>query len=299
MRVPTIASPKRLVLSRKGFDSGYGRMPSPILPDGRLLPLPIPSRHDTFKLGDLNAHGLDLAPLLDDLSKGEHSLDTLVHMDPDLDRSPRLRLPGWRPALGQTGTAQSHLSAQGVGPGDVFLFFGWFRQAERSLGRWRFARNAPNLHVIFGWLEIDEVLPIVEQRIECLERRPWIADHPHVANPAHYTDKRNTLYIARQHSAYASGCSGGGVFLQLTPSLQLTAVASKTRSVWSLPSWFYPTEGLSKLSYHSDLSRWTDEGDRCQVKTVAKGQEFVLGLSGRKQSADWLNQLISDHQKLA
>ncbi|CAI8922445.1 hypothetical protein EMIT0158MI4_310005 [Burkholderia ambifaria] len=43
-------------------------------------------------------------------------------------------IPGWRPALGQTGAAQGHLSNNGVGAGDVFLFFGWFRQVEKSRG---------------------------------------------------------------------------------------------------------------------------------------------------------------------
>jgi Nucleotide modification associated domain 3 len=33
----------KLILSRKGFDSAYGGVPSPILPDGTLCPLPIPS----------------------------------------------------------------------------------------------------------------------------------------------------------------------------------------------------------------------------------------------------------------
>jgi hypothetical protein len=32
----------QLVLSRKGFDAGWGGRPSPILPDGRLLSIPIP-----------------------------------------------------------------------------------------------------------------------------------------------------------------------------------------------------------------------------------------------------------------
>ena len=36
----------RVILSRKGFDSQYGGMPSPILPDGTLLSLPIPSKTD-------------------------------------------------------------------------------------------------------------------------------------------------------------------------------------------------------------------------------------------------------------
>ena len=36
----------KVILSRKGFDSQYGKMPSPILPDGTLLSLPIPSKID-------------------------------------------------------------------------------------------------------------------------------------------------------------------------------------------------------------------------------------------------------------
>ena len=32
----------RIILSRKGLDSATGGIPSPILPDGQLLPLPIP-----------------------------------------------------------------------------------------------------------------------------------------------------------------------------------------------------------------------------------------------------------------
>lgn len=33
----------KVVLSRKGVDSQYGKLASPILPDGTLLSLPIPS----------------------------------------------------------------------------------------------------------------------------------------------------------------------------------------------------------------------------------------------------------------
>ena len=33
---------QKISLSRKGFDSGYGKIPSPILADGTLLTMPIP-----------------------------------------------------------------------------------------------------------------------------------------------------------------------------------------------------------------------------------------------------------------
>lgn len=47
----------KVVLSRKGFDSQYGGMPSPILPDETLLSLPIPSKSDDTKFTDLVWNG--------------------------------------------------------------------------------------------------------------------------------------------------------------------------------------------------------------------------------------------------
>lgn len=160
----------KVVFSRKGFDSQYGGMPSPILPDGRLLPLPIPSTRDSATLADLDFADASLDQLLCDLSAGKHGLQTHVHFDPDLGGRHVANLVNWRPALGQTGSAQSHLSRHGIGAGDVFLFFGWFRLTECTGGKWRFAPGAPDLHVLFGWLEIDEVLPVVTQRTEVLRR---------------------------------------------------------------------------------------------------------------------------------
>ncbi|WP_088501318.1 hypothetical protein [Burkholderia ubonensis] len=62
----------KVVFSRKGFDSQYGGMPSPILPDGRLLPLPIPSSHDSATLADLDFSDAALDRILCDLSAGKH-----------------------------------------------------------------------------------------------------------------------------------------------------------------------------------------------------------------------------------
>ncbi|HET6602751.1 MAG TPA: hypothetical protein VFG21_00830 [Xanthomonadaceae bacterium] len=278
--------PTHLILSRKGFDAGYGGMPSPILPDGRLLPLPIPSAHDSFRLRDVHAPGVDLRGLLRDLGRGRHVPATRVHLDPDLDRKPSLRLPGWRPSLGQTGAAQAHLAGQGVGPGAVFLFFGWFREVARQDGRWRWARGAPHLHVLFGWLEVEEVLPIVSERARCLARHPWTADHPHMANPRHYSDARNTLYIAPERSARMPGHPGGGLFRHYHDALRLSCEQGP-RSRWRLPAWFMPKPGRAALSYHADPARWTRHGRHCLLRTVAKGQEFVLDANHRR-TRDWI-----------
>lgn len=289
---PAVRSPRlqRIVLSRKGFDSSYGGIPSPILPDGRLLPLPIPARHDRFTMADLDVGDIDITGLLHDLSRGKHASSTTVHLDPDLNRRPDLRLRGWRPSLGQTGAAQAHLASQGVGVGDMFLFFGWFRQVELHRQRWRFIPRAPHLHVLFGWLEVGDLLAVVSNRKESLERHPWIASHPHVANPNHYVNPRNTLYIAPTRSRFEGKPFGGGVFSRFRHELQLTS-PGQSRTRWSLPEWFFP-DGRTPLSYHRDMGRWARDTKECTLRSVAKGQEFVLRAPEYPEAAGWLEMLV-------
>lgn len=83
-----------------------------------------------------------------------------MHLDPDLQATSVSRQPGWLPSIGQVGAAQQHLAARDVGPGDVFLFFGWFRHAERRGERWAYVQDAPNIHSLFGWLQVGDVLPV-------------------------------------------------------------------------------------------------------------------------------------------
>jgi hypothetical protein len=282
----------RLILSRKGFDSSYGGMPSPILPDGRLVPLPIPARHDSYTLNDLLGLEPQLEKLVSDLSRGRVTINTTVHVDPDLSPRWRPRVNGWRPALGQTGAAQTHLAACGVGADSVFLFFGWFREVESAKGRWRFVPRAPHLHVIFGWLEVAEVLSIVSARAECLARHPWISGHPHVIAPDHYTDARNALYVARKRSRYSTAAEyGGGYFPRYLPSLRLTLPGS-SRSVWSLPSWFMPRADRAPLSYHAQSNRWQKGAEGVTLRSVAKGQEFVLNMTQYPEADGWLRQVV-------
>lgn len=281
----------KLILSRKGFDSGYGGMPSPILPDGRLISLPIPSRNDSNTLADINCPGIDIAKLIWDLSKGRLDQSTQVHLDPDLDRSSHARIEGWRPALGQTSSAQSHLAKCGVGSGDVFLFFGWFREAELHNETWLYAKGAPDLHIMFGWLEIDRVLPIVSQREASLAQFPWIANHPHVACPNWYNNALNTLYVARKHSLFAPDATfGAGRFLRYRPELQLTKPGS-SRSVWTLPKWFAPN-GRTPLTYHPNPAKWTSEGNQVTLQSAAKGQEFVINSNAYPELESWVSSII-------
>ena len=127
--------PSRIILSRKGFDSTsqYGGRPSPILDGGRILSIPIPE--DTKKtikysaLLDPTGQFPNLGSIVEQLTKGKFTADSFAHLDPDLRANAvALRAPGWRPIFGQVDEAQSHLCNQGVGKGDLFLFYGLYRE---------------------------------------------------------------------------------------------------------------------------------------------------------------------------
>ena len=59
--------PRHVVLSRKGFDSGTGCIPSPILSDGTMISLPIPDAAGTVSYGDLSLNGHSFGKLVTDL----------------------------------------------------------------------------------------------------------------------------------------------------------------------------------------------------------------------------------------
>jgi hypothetical protein len=148
----------RVILSRKGFDSASGGMPSPILPGGTLLSLPIPQDRPgsgTSYTSIRDVTGSSLAGIMNQLQIPVPADG--AHLDPDLVRAAVPRDRGWRPLIGQDSQAERHLENQHVGPGDVFLFFGLFRQTVPWDGQLRWAPGAPMLHVLFGYLEIGEV----------------------------------------------------------------------------------------------------------------------------------------------
>ncbi|WP_207551595.1 Nmad3 family putative nucleotide modification protein [Solilutibacter tolerans] len=201
-------------------------------------------------------------------------------------------IPGWRPSLGQTGSAQSHLAKSEVGAGDTFLFFGWFRRVEEVAGKYRYIKSEPQLHVIFGWLEVDEVLSVVSDRQGSLDRHPWVSAHPHVLSPEHYDDPKNTIYVGKSRSELGSSLEpGGGYLRRFDPMLQLTA-PGKTRSIWSLPEWFHPGNGRTPMSYHASEDRWTRDQHRVLLRSVAKGQEFVVDGAEYPEMSEWASAII-------
>ncbi len=131
----------KIILSRKGFDSSNGGCPSPIMPDGTLLSMPIPS-YDDDSFYDISWKGTTYADILEQICPKKTYYN--CHIDPDIRNNRIEKVQGWRPAFGQTGSAQGILSNAGVEPGDLFLFFGWFRQVEHTDKGYRFAAKNQN-----------------------------------------------------------------------------------------------------------------------------------------------------------
>ena len=192
----------KIVLSRKGFDSTTGGGPSPIL-DEALISLPIPDAHGSVRFSDVEP---SIGRLVSDLTGGRIESDAPAHLDPDLRRGALRRRPdGWRPAFGQVGPAQGHLARCGVGVGDLFLFFGLFRQAYEDPrdGRVRWVPDARNQHVIFGWMEVEEVLRLHRDG----PMHAGLRCHPHVTHKfgANDTQARHAIATASHPSPPRAG----------------------------------------------------------------------------------------------
>ena len=264
----------RIILSRKGFDSANGGMPSPILPNNTILSLPIPSTHDTIRFTDLQlTKSLNYFSLISSLQKKFRknlilSSDT-CHLDPDIYPEIIKRDKEWKPLFGQKGASQTHLTQQGITKGDLFLFFGWFRNTICREADIIFDKTRKfSLHIIFGYFQIGRIIK-EESEIE-----EWMRYHPHVSKKDQNVYKNNCLYIARDKLSWNKDLPGAGPFIKYNESLILTKKNSAgeflTRSKW----FFTPQDPFGKkveLTYH-DESNWKDT----YFQSATIGQDFVF-----------------------
>jgi len=260
-----------------------------------MISIPIPDNRAQIRYRDLQATDANRSPgkLVRNLSRGKLAATRLVHADPDLDPAALPRLPGWRPLFGQCGAAQSHLHGLGVGAGDLFLFFGWFRHVEQYKRSWRYVSGAPDLHVLYGWMQIQLVEPV--EKILLSDKTRWAHYHPHCL--ADFNGS-NVIYRSRrylkfpQRKTVTRQLPGAGLFKNYRTDLCLTA-PGYSRSTWRLPVWMHPADRNSALSYHTDHKRWQKDGCHTFLKSAARGQEFVLDLEDYPEGFDWAHGLIS------
>ena len=241
----------RVIFSRKGFDSASGGGPSPVV-DGRPVSLPIPAG---IVSRTSYAH-LDLAEHARKASRGRVRGGDLCHHDP-------MFLPagehGRTCLFGQCGAAQTHLVNRGVGRGDVFLFFGLFREE---------ATGEPH-HRIFGYLEVAERIDLARCDSGALAELRAIG-HPHAI-----------AMHARNDAIYR----GPGRLAGTAPDALRLTVPGGPPSLWRRPEWLR----RGGLSYHDRADRWLPGG---RLRAVSRGQEFVADVGRREAPREWLARVI-------
>jgi hypothetical protein len=189
--------------------------------------------------------------------------------------SARHRPPGWRPLFGQAGAAQTHLARTGrIGPGDLFLFWGWYRHTHSTASGLSWAGEPAGFHALHGWLEVGEIVAVTPET----DLR-WAARHPHLVRrdrPA------NTVYVAAHAGTFAYG-----------EALRLSVPGSRLRSRWRVPAALHPDATGTPLTYHGDPRRWRRDGDTVELAAVHQGQEFVVPATDALE--DWARTLIDRH----
>lgn len=238
----------RIIFSRKGFDSAAGGGASPIR-RGVPVSLPIPSGG----FSQTTYAELGLAEEVRRASRGMLGGDDLCHHDP-MFRDDGTCL------FGQCSAAQTHLANQRVGVGDVFLFFGLFREE---------ASGEPH-HRLFGYQRVERIVDLSS----CDEaERALLSElgHPHALGMHGSND---VIYAGEGVSARCDD-----------PRLRLT-IPGGPPSLWQRPPWLK----RGGLTYHDRPERWLRGG---RLRSVARGQEFVADIGRRAAPRAWLDERIA------
>jgi len=292
---------RKIVISRKGVDSKYGAAASPIvMPAGEMWSIPIPEDggavHSSTRYGEIMRASRSLGPIVAALTKNKLVPNHYAHFDPDLDEGSLARQPGWKGIFGQGHRGSfTHLNTtNGVGVGDVFLFYGSFRQVDMKPSGYKYSRGSPVLHVFFGWLQVaSQVSPA-----HANANMPWTRYFPHCVSPADRDSLLQFLYISDKLNlpGMERELPGAGIFRTYHDELRLT-LDGQTKGIWRLPGWMHPDNGC-RLSCNGSLDRWSYLPDgSARLESADIGQEFVLTIPDRlsAQADTWLRTMIETH----
>jgi hypothetical protein len=293
----------KIILSRKGMDSGFAEIPSPIIQNENgkweLYSLPIPSPYSDIKYNQLNLFkDFTLAKFIGDVNTSKKNLvqNKLCHLDPDIRKEYYSdRSENWKPNFGQVKSAQSHLKNQKIDCGDVFIFFGWFKKAELKNGKFQYIydENYPNgFHAIYAYLQIDK---IYKPNLNMNNVPEWLNYHPHVKykDEPEFNHPNNTIYVSSKEFKHRkiNNKTGSGT-LNFSDDLILTKKGQPYRTLWELPQSFHPKNKIT-LSYHNNLKRWSIIGQKTNLKSVSRGQEFVF--NENELIEEWCCDLINSN----
>ncbi|HOD53512.1 MAG TPA: hypothetical protein PKJ08_03185 [Candidatus Cloacimonadota bacterium] len=287
----------KIILSRKGFDSSAGGYASPILDGKRLISLPIPenmsemvedypvynNRYSSLKVNE-NMSYLDLMnqllpgdkkKLILESEKIDLNQDTICHFDPQINSTKNDdKNSKYKGLFGQSGSANSHLlKTCKVTKGDLFLFFGWFKDTQKIDEKYKFIPDSDK-HVIWGWLEINEIVDVSTLN---KEKKDHLNKHPHLWMNNYHNN--NSIYLSTDKLCFNNRLPGAGVF-PYDKSLVLTK-DGMSRSKWDLPSIF------KDRFCNKNYNKFNDD----YFQSVYRGQEFVI--EADDQIIEWVKDKFS------
>ena len=281
----------KVILSRKGADSSYNMCS--FIENNNFIMVPIPESKE-FCAEAKNFNNViqykDLAFI-----KGNAILknkERYCHLDPDLING----------VLGQCGAAQTHLKNQNIDVGDIFVFFGLYK--DKNILK----------HIIFGYLQIEKIikLPPNEKediiiitkekaenvKVEYFEEycknnnMAFVLKHPHYNfkwyNGQHY-NKNNTIYLAADKLSFDKNKRGFGVF-EYSDKLVLTAnfldgMKNNKATFWD----------KNKIPQVQEISYNKNSRKENYFKAACIGQEFVINPKNETEEESlktWLNELF-------
>ena len=288
----------KVILSRKGMDSEYGGIPSPIIRSNhgywKFYSLPIPTETSDIRYNDLYLYDdMKVSSFINDLGLKSRKYD-FCHLDPDIRESNLKKRPiNWKRNFGQVKSAQTHLENNKIGIGDVFLFFGWFKRAEYINGKFKYVKDKeyPNgFHAIYSYLQIGEIYKPNKQKTP-----EWLDYHPHVKykNEYEFNNDNNTIYVASELFNYPEYFNkNGSISFVYSENLILTKKGQSNRTLWELPFELHPNSGV-RLSYNP-IEKWNIENNKAILKSASKGQEFIF-TDANANVEKWCIDLIKMH----
>ncbi|PYZ92642.1 hypothetical protein CR194_13320 [Salipaludibacillus keqinensis] len=303
---------RKLIFSRKGFDSSSGFGYSPYDPaTGKYILLPIPEgkkAHNPHTYEELKLHpgyleGIqaeNLQELIEDPMLGSSKKTREIIKNSYAHYDPILRKPAWLRngpdfgAFGQTGGAAGHLHNNDVNEGSVFLFFSRFKPVKDRVhpldpnGGWN-----DGVYYLYGWLKVGKIITNDNREELPKEMRE---QHPHGAEDNFIRNNNNTLYLASDHLFHDRDIPGSGYFPRLNDRLLLSSPLHKNKpSVWQLPAFFHdshyqPTYLEEKEKEKKKWLKSSENPGMYYVQSPGRGQEYIAPLENK--SENWLKSLF-------
>ena len=270
----------KVILSRKGFDSVNGKMPSAIMPNGDVVSFPIPSGNKTT-FDDLRYRDVSYKQILDSLVQKKSGCRDIpwrhCHIDPDLDKTRWKKTPrNWKPAFGPSWKVWHYLKETvGIQKNDVFLFFGTFHFLTQKAPRgFEYAARTgdffhdSDLHLIWGYLQVGNIILDPE---EISRDYPW---HPHAGE--------NVLIVPRKTLSFAPSKPGYGL-LPFSPTRVLTS-EGKSKAFWKSNKVYSPENII--------VAQKRKNSSSCPDCIYYSGYWQELGLKESQASERWCKRVI-------